>query len=41
MATGKIVRFEPQGPAGTGLVRWPDFPPEMLTAGTPVQRGHT
>jgi len=41
MATGTIVRFEPRGPAGTGLVRWPDFPAEMLTAGTPVQRGHT
>src|SRR5262249_34922260 len=41
MATGTIVRFEPRGPAGTGLGRWPDFPAEMLTAGTPVQRGHT
>jgi uncharacterized cupin superfamily protein len=40
MATGKIVRFEPRGPAATGLVRWPDFPPESLTAGKPVQRGH-
>ena len=41
MATGKIIRFEPQGPAGTGLVRWPDFPPGILAAGKPVQRGHT
>jgi len=40
MATGKIIRFEPQGPAGTGLVRWPDIPPATLMAGTPVQRGH-
>jgi uncharacterized cupin superfamily protein len=41
MATGKIVRFEAQGPAGTGLVRLPDFAPGTLVAGTPVQRGHT
>ena len=41
MTTGKIIRFEPQGPAGTGLVRWPDFPPGVLAAGKPVQRGHT
>jgi uncharacterized cupin superfamily protein len=41
MAGGKIIRFEPRGPAETGLVRWPDIPPEALTAGTPVQRGHT
>lgn len=40
MATGKIIRFEPQGPAGTGLVRWPEIPAEILTAGKPVQRGH-
>ena len=40
MATGKIVRFEPRGPAGTGLARWPDIAPETLTAGKPVQRGH-
>ena len=40
MATGKIIRFEPQGQAGTGLVRWPDIPPATLTAGKPVQRGH-
>ena len=41
MATGRIIRFEPQGPAGTGLARWPDFPAEVLAAGKPVQRGHT
>jgi len=41
MATGKIIRFEPQGPAGTGLVPWPEIPASMLTAGRPVQRGHT
>jgi len=41
MATGKIIRFEPQGPAGTGLVRWPEIPASELTVGTPVQRGHT
>jgi uncharacterized cupin superfamily protein len=41
MATGKIIRFEPQGPAGTGLARWPEIPAGELTAGKPVQRGHT
>src|SRR5215471_21233578 len=40
MATGKIVRFEAQGPAGTGLSVWPEIPAESLTAGEPVQRGH-
>src|SRR5215813_13247304 len=41
MATGQIIRFEPQGPKATGLARWPDIPAEALTAGAPVQRGHT
>ena len=40
MATGKIIRFEPQGPAGRGLAAWPEIPASELTAGTPVQRGH-
>jgi len=40
MAAGKIVRFETQGPAGAGLVVWPEIPAESLTAGKPVQRGH-
>jgi uncharacterized cupin superfamily protein len=40
MATGKIIRFEPQGPAGQGLATWPEIPASELTAGTPVQRGH-
>jgi uncharacterized cupin superfamily protein len=40
MATGKIVRFEAQGPAGTGLARWADISAAELSAGTPVQRGH-
>lgn len=40
MTAPHIIRFEPQGPAGAGLQRWPDIPAEELVAGTPVQRGH-
>jgi uncharacterized cupin superfamily protein len=36
----QIVRFEGNGPAGTGLAAWPEIPAESLTAGKPVQRGH-
>lgn len=41
MTTPRIVRFEPHGPADQGLVRWEEIPPETLSAGTPVQRGHS
>lgn len=40
MGAAHIIRFEPQGPAGSGLERWPDIPEGELTAGAPVQRGH-
>lgn len=35
-----ITRFEPHGPADTGLVEWPQINPDGLVAGTPVQKGH-
>ena len=38
---GRIIRFEPNGPAGEGLAQWPEIPASELTAGAPVQRGHT
>ncbi len=41
MTVPQIARFEPHGPAGTGLARLEDIPAEILTAGTPVQRGHS
>lgn len=41
MTTPQIIRFEPHGPAGTGMVRLGDIPAETLTAGTPVQHGHS
>ena len=41
MSTSRIVRFEPYGPAGQGLARWEDIPADTLTAGTPVQHGHS
>lgn len=40
MTASEIVRFEPHGPAGSGLVRWEDIPADQLAAGAPVQRGH-
>jgi uncharacterized cupin superfamily protein len=38
---GRIIRFAPQGPAGEGLAVWPEIPASELTAGAPVQHGHT
>lgn len=40
MAESGIIRFEPHGPADTGLVEWDPIDPATLEAGTPVQRGH-
>ena len=39
MSEPRIMRMEPNGPAGVGLTEWDAIPPEGLTAGTPVQRG--
>lgn len=38
--TRHIIRFEPHGPADTGLVEWDPMDPASLVAGDPVQRGH-
>ncbi len=38
--TASIVRFEPRGPAGRGLARWPDMAAAELESGAPVQNGH-
>ena len=35
-----IIRFEPDGPAGTEFETWEEIDPASLLAGTPVQRGH-
>jgi len=35
-----IMRFEPDGPAGTEFETWEAIDPATLLAGTPVQRGH-
>lgn len=40
MSNPKIIRFEPHGPADTGLVEWDPIDPSELEAGNPVQRGH-
>ncbi len=40
MSNPKIIRFEPHGPADTGLVEWEPIDPSGLAAGNPVQRGH-
>jgi uncharacterized cupin superfamily protein len=37
----KIIRFEPDGPAGKGLETWEEIDPTSLVVGTPVERGHT
>ena len=34
------IRFEPHGPADTGLQAWETIDPNTLTVGEPVQRGH-
>jgi len=39
MTEPRIMRMEPNGPAGVGMTEWDTIPPEALTAGTPVQRG--
>lgn len=36
----KITRFEPHGPADTGMEEWDPIDPAGLEAGKPVQRGH-
>ncbi|WP_104018380.1 cupin domain-containing protein [Roseovarius nitratireducens] len=38
--TAKIIRFDPNGPANTGLEEWDAMDPATLVAGEPVQRGH-
>ena len=40
MSEPRIMRMEPHGPADVGMTEWEAIPPEALTAGTPVQRGH-
>ncbi len=40
MSSPKIIRFEPNGPADTGLEPWDPIDPSGLEAGTPVQHGH-
>lgn len=40
MTVPQITRFEPRGPAGTGMPRLEDIPAELLIAGEPVQHGH-
>jgi hypothetical protein len=35
-----VIRIEPEGPAGTGLVEWERIDPATLVSGEPVQRGH-
>lgn len=40
MSDPKITRFEPHGPAGTGLQEWDRIDPATLEAGNPTQRGH-
>lgn len=40
MSDPRIIRFDPHGPADTGLVEWETIDPSDLEAGNPVQRGH-
>ena len=40
MSNPNVIRFEPHGPADTGLVEWDAIDPGTLEAGNPVQRGH-
>lgn len=40
MSDSKVIRFEPNGPAATGLETWEAIDPTTLVSGTPVQRGH-
>lgn len=41
MTVPQIARFEPRGPAGTGMPRLEDIPADLLIAGKPVQHGHS
>ncbi len=38
--TARVIRFDPNGPADTGLEEWDVMDPATLVAGEPVQRGH-
>jgi hypothetical protein len=40
MTVPGVIRFDPKGPK-EGLAQWPAIDPAHLTAGTPVQTGHT
>ena len=40
MSDLKVMRFETNGPAATGMPEWDLIPAEGLTSGEPVQRGH-
>jgi uncharacterized cupin superfamily protein len=39
-AIGGVIRFEAEGPAGTGLTAWEAMDPANLASGEPVQHGH-
>ena len=41
MSEQRPILFEREGPTETGLVQWPAIDHSNLTAGEPVQRGHT
>lgn len=40
MKSSGIMRFEPHGPAESGLVVWEEIAADEIEEGTPVQRGH-
>ncbi|HEY4162566.1 MAG TPA: cupin domain-containing protein [Dongiaceae bacterium] len=40
MSELKVIRFEPQLPAGRAFPCWPDMPADSLESGSPVQSGH-
>ncbi len=40
MADPGIVKFEPHGPHGSGLVEWDPIAPDEIETGSPAQRGH-
>ena len=40
MSNPKFIRFEPHGPADTGLVEWEQIEASELETASPVQRGH-
>lgn len=41
MSDLEVIQFENNGPADADLVLWDPIPAESLTAGNPVQHGHT